>query len=99
MTDQTRQLVAVVAGIAGVTFNTILSGKRTRPLPICRYLVTQELVRNGMSTQAAGHELNIDHATVLHGAFVIDRITEDNGYHDTDELFIKREFRRLKDEL
>lgn len=99
MTDQARQLVAVAAGIAGETYNTVLSGTRKRPLPICRYLVAQELVRQGLSTVAAGRELNINHATVTHGKAVLDKITEDNGYYNTDELFIKREFQRLKDDL
>lgn len=99
MTDQTRQLVAVVAGIADVTFNAILSGSRKRPLPICRYLVAQELVNRDLTTSAAGHELNIDHASVTHGRAVLDKITEANGYADTDELFIVKEFQRLKDEL
>ena len=99
MTDQTRQIVAVVAGIADVRFNAILSGSRKRPLPICRYLVAQELVLRGMTTSAAGREININHATVLHGRAALEEITEANGYYDTDELFIIREFRRLINDL
>ena len=34
MNDESRLLVAIVAGVSGETFNTILSGTRRRPLPL-----------------------------------------------------------------
>lgn len=52
-----------------------------------------------MTTSAAGREININHATVLHGRAALEEITEANGYYDTDELFIIREFRRLINDL
>lgn len=99
MTDQARQMVAVAAALAGVTFNTLKGKCRRRPLPICRYLVAQELVRQGLSTIAAGRAVNIHHSTVLHGREALEKITEANGYQDTDELFIIHAFPRLINDL
>lgn len=99
MSDKGRQLVAIVAGIAGVTFNSVISGCRRRPLPTCRWLVAQELIHIGYSSCRAASDLRLSHCTVLYGCQMLDRITEDNGYYDTDELFIKREFQRLKNDL
>ena len=99
MTNRTRQIVAVAAALAGVTFNTLVSKRRRRPLPVCRYLVAQELVRRGLSIHAAGKAVNIHHSTVLHGREALEKITEANGYYDTDELFIVQAFPRLINDL
>ena len=73
MNDESRLLVAIVAGVSGETFNTILSGTRRRPLPICRYIVARELYKRGYSLPRAGAELGIDHATVLHACKQIEQ--------------------------
>ena len=99
MTDKSRQLIAVAAALAGTTFNTLIGKCRCWPLPICRYLVAQELIKQGSSITAAGKKVNISHSTVLYGRGVLDKITEANGYHDTDELFIIHAFPRLINDL
>jgi hypothetical protein len=98
MTKESRQLVALVAALSEETYNTVLSRCRRRPLPVCRYLVAQELMHRGWSSQKAAREIGLNHVTVLHGNKVLDQITEVNGY-TTDEMFIKRDFLRLKDDL
>ena len=55
-------------------------------------------MHRGWSSQKAAREIGLNHVTVLHGNKVLDQITEVNGY-TTDEMFIKRDFLRLKDDL
>ena len=78
-----------MAAVSGETFNTILSGGRRRPLPICRYLVARELVNRGYSSIEAGRQLGIDHVTVLYGIHQLDTM-KDAGY--ARELDIQRQF-------
>ena len=92
MNDEARQLVAIIAGVSGETFNTILSGGRRRPLPFCRYIVARELYKRGYSLPRAGAELGIDHATVLHGIRQLDSMNT-GGYER--ELEILRDFTRI----
>lgn len=92
MTDESRLLVAIVAGVSGETFNTILSGSRRRPLPVCRYLVARELYLRGYSSTSAGAEVGIDHATVLFGIRQL-AMMHTGGYER--ELEIEHDFTRI----
>lgn len=92
MNDEARQLVAIIAGVSGETFNTILSGGRRRPLPFCRYIVARELYKRGYSLQRAGAQLGIDHATLLYGIRQLD-LMNTGGYDE--ELEILRDFKRI----
>ena len=98
MTKESRQLVALVAALSEETYNTVLSRCRRRPLPVCRYLVANELMHREWSPDKAAREIGLNRCTVLYGNKVLDQITEVNGY-TTDELLIKRDFQRLKDDL
>ena len=92
MNDEARKLVAIIAGVSGETFNTILSGCRRRPLPFCRYIVARELYKRGYSLPRAGAQLGIDHATVLYGIRQLD-LMNTGGYDG--ELDILRDFKRI----
>ena len=96
MNDESRLLVAIVAGVSGETFNTILSGARRRPLPFCRYIVARELYRRGYSTAKAGAQVGLDHATVLHGMRQL-KLMYSGGYNG--EMEIQRDFNRILDSM
>ena len=89
MTEEVLQLVAVMAGVSGEDFNTILSGGRRRPLPVCRYLIARELHNRGYSYNHLSKELGMNHATVMYGIRLLGNMKH-GGY--ANELRIERLF-------
>lgn len=96
MTELTRQMVAVMAGVSDTTFNEVLHGGRHRPLPICRYMIARELIRAHMTISAAGREIGLNHSTVIHGLHML-KLMKTGGYET--ELAIERDFCRFLTEM
>lgn len=92
MKAETRKLLEMVSQASGETIDDIMSKQRRRPLPACRWLVARELVRRGYSKDYASHQVNITHASLLHGTFMLDVMVQHprNGY--AEEVHIERRF-------
>ena len=69
----------MVVEASGRKEEDILSKKRYRPLPICRYLVAEHFHNLGRSLSKAGAEMRLDHATVLHGLRKLKEIRDGYG--------------------
>jgi len=93
---ETDELLDLMAQCSGYTKDEILSGKRQRPLPALRWFIGAELMALGYSSMMAARELNIDHATLLHGRKQIEEITERRGWKVEVRIYMK--FRKLVDE-
>ena len=81
-----------MADVSEYSIEAILSKSRQRPLPALRWFIGDELVKRGYSSALAARELNIDHATLLHGRKQIKAITERRGWAFELGIYIK--FRR-----
>ena len=57
----------VMVDVSNYTAQDILSNCRQRPLPALRWFVGDELYKRGYSSNIVSRELNINHATLLHG--------------------------------
>lgn len=92
VSERCNYLVRVAAVIAGVSAADILSPSRRHPLPVCRWMVCESLVRSGCSGNRASALLGMNHATMLYG---IRRLSELQLYGWHPEAEIYGEFRRL----
>lgn len=78
-----------MAAVSSESFDTILSGGRRRPLPVCRYLIARELHNRGYSYNRISKELGMNHATVMYGIRLLGNMKH-GGY--ANELRIERLF-------
>lgn len=90
---ETDELLNLMVQCSGYSKEDILSRKRQRPLPALRWFIGAELMALGYSSMMAARELNIDHATLLHGRKQIDAITERNGWRAEVQIYVQ--FKKL----
>lgn len=79
---------------SGLTAESILSRSRHRPLPAVRWMIGHELLRHGYSANVAARELNINHATLLHGCKMLE-VMRDSRRNWTMEIEIEERFLTL----
>lgn len=72
MKEITEELMKVMQQASGLTPDQITSRSRRRPLPYVRYMIARELLLHGYPSIIVAGEMNIDHATVLHGRKMLD---------------------------
>lgn len=89
----TEKLLKTVSDVSGETVEDILSRRRRRPLPVCRWLVASELVRRGYSINYASGMVNITHATLLHGRVMLDIMKQHPQHTFAEEVHIEKAFR------
>lgn len=83
----------VMVDVSKFTTEDIMGGCRQRPLPALRWFIGDELYKRGYSSCVAAREINIDHATLLHGRKQIRKMKADKkGW--AIELEIYNEFRK-----
>lgn len=93
MLPQTTELLGLMQQASGFTPDEILGGCRKIPLPACRWFIGAELMDMGFTSMMAARELNIDHATLLHGRKQINAITERNGWRADVQIYVQ--FKKL----
>ena len=71
----------------------ILSGKRSYPLPVCRWAIGSKLMDCGYPSTKVSKALGIDHATLLYGRKKLLKIKEKLGW--TWEIEIITKFEKL----
>ena len=93
MNEETKGLIEIVSRVSGEPIEAILSGRRRRPLPACRWLVARELMRRGYSSEFSSRQVGITHASLLHGKQMLELMAEHprNGY--AEEVLIETMFR------
>lgn len=77
MTPLTHELLTTMSTVSGFSSQVILSRRRQPPLPALRWMIGRELLKQHYSNCAAARELNIDHATLLHGIKTLDQMHSD----------------------
>ena len=92
MIEETKQLIDIVSKVSGESVEAIMSGRRRRPLPACRWLVGRELMRRGFSSEFSSRQIGVTHASLLHGKQMLELMAEHprNGY--AEEMMIERLF-------
>lgn len=93
MTPLTQKLLTTMSAVSGFSSRAILSRKRHRPLPALRWMIGRELLRNNYSSCSAARELNIDHATLLHGINTLGNMEADKSRGWQLELDIEEQFK------
>ena len=96
MMKETEELLQLMERASGIESADIISRKRQRPLPALRWFIGADLMALGYSSVMAARELNIDHATLLHGRKQIEDITDRKGWKVEVRIYMK--FRKLVDE-
>ena len=96
MTEITKQYVKMMQDASGIKAERIVSRSRQRPLPAIRWMIGRELIRHGYSSNVAARELNIDHATLLHGCKMLG-VMRNSRRNWTLEIEIEERFLTLLD--
>lgn len=74
MTPLTQELLKTMSAVSGFSSRAILSRRRQPPLPALRWIIGRELLERQYSICVAARELNITHATLLHGIKTLDQM-------------------------
>lgn len=83
-----------MAEASGYEADEITSRSRRRPLPAVRWMIGRELMRYGYPGTAIARELNIDHATLLHGRKMLEVMRESRRNWRL-EIEIEERFKQL----
>ena len=97
MNSESSHLFDVMSRVSGEPVEVIIGGGRRRPLPTCRWLVGRELMRRGYSANQAATHIGLNHATFLHGRFMLEVMHTHPKDKYAEERLIEREFLRAID--
>lgn len=88
-------LIAAVAAASGQSEGDILSRSRRWPLPQCRWMVAERLMRQGMSENGAARMLRCNHSTIRYGLTQMGDLWHAKGYERERQM--KERFNAIVD--
>lgn len=93
--SELNRLVAAASEASGQPETDIMSRSRRWPLPQCRWLIAERLMRQGCSEKGAARLIGMNHSTIAYGIRCINEVWLWGGYEQERE--IKDRFYKILD--